>query len=102
MKKVEKDEIKRLPSKYKPISAWGYFGYNILFSLPVIGFILLIIFACIDHNINLRSYARSHFCGLLIGLIVVGIIVAIGFATGMFQAYIATIQELMQQMGQQG
>ena len=30
--------------EYKPISAWGYFGYSLLFSLPIAGFILLIIF----------------------------------------------------------
>ena len=31
-------------TKYKPLSPWAYFGYNILFSIPVIGFILLIVF----------------------------------------------------------
>lgn len=34
-----------IPNEYKPISAWGYFGYNILFSIPIIGFIFLIVFS---------------------------------------------------------
>ena len=50
-----------IPSKYKPISAWGYFGYNILFSIPLVGFICLIVFSFDSSNINRRSYARSFF-----------------------------------------
>ena len=34
-----------IPESYRPISAWGYFGYNLLFSIPIIGFILLLVFA---------------------------------------------------------
>ena len=34
---------KSLSEEYKPISMWGYFGYEILFSIPVLGFIILII-----------------------------------------------------------
>lgn len=61
---------KNIPESYRPISAWGYFGYNILFSIPIIGFILLLVFACGGTgNINLRNYARSFFCGFLLILI---------------------------------
>ena len=34
-----------IPAEYKPISMWGYFGYEILFSIPLIGLICLIVFA---------------------------------------------------------
>lgn len=50
-----------IPNEYKPISAWGYFGYNILFSIPVVGLILLIVFSFDSSNINRRNYARSFF-----------------------------------------
>lgn len=60
--------------QYKPLSPWAYFGYNILFSLPLVGFILLIVFSFSDDNINRRNYARSFFVGLLFALII-GIIV---------------------------
>ncbi len=50
-----------IPNEYKPISAWGYFGYNILFNIPVVGLILLIVFSFDSSNINRRNYARSFF-----------------------------------------
>ena len=80
MKQYEKDEIKQLPNKYKPIGAWGYVGYNILFSIPVVGLICLIIFACSGSNINRRSYARSFFCVYIL-VAIVGIIFAVAGGT---------------------
>ncbi len=74
-----------IPPEYKPISAWGYFGYDLLFSIPVVGFILLIVFAFASSNINLRNYARSFFCILLLAVIVVVILVLLGVSlTGWF------------------
>lgn len=59
-----------IPNEYKPISAWGYLGYNLLFSIPLIGFIFLLIFALGGtQNINLRNYARSYFCAMLVAFI---------------------------------
>lgn len=52
---------------YTPIGMWGYFGYKLLFLIPIVGFILLIVFSFGGtNNINLRNFARSHFCFLLI------------------------------------
>lgn len=31
---------------YSPISMWGYFGYELLFAIPCIGFIWLLVFSC--------------------------------------------------------
>ena len=41
---------------------WGYFGYQILFMIPVIGFICLLVFAFGGSNKNVKNYARSFFC----------------------------------------
>ena len=61
---MNKDNI---PEEYKPISMWGYFGYEILFSLPIIGIILLIVFSLGGtKNINLKNFARSYFCIIII------------------------------------
>lgn len=80
MKKVEKEEIKALPSKYKPLGAWAYFGYSILFAIPIVGFICLIVFACSGSNVVRRSYARSFFCGyLLIAIVFLIVMACIGF-----------------------
>lgn len=59
-----------IPAEYKPISAWGYFGYQLLFAIPLVGFIMLLVFSFGGStNINLKNYARSYWCGLLISTI---------------------------------
>ena len=68
--------------QYKPLSPWAYFGYTILFVLPVIGFILLLVFSFSDSNINRRNFARSYFCAFLIAIIVTIIIVVLSLVFG--------------------
>lgn len=61
--------------RYTPISMWGYFGYEILFSIPVIGLIFLLIYSFgATSNINLRNFARSYFCFLIIVVVIVLIV----------------------------
>ena len=36
---VPRAQTVELPSQYRPIGAWGYFGYSLLFSIPLVGFI---------------------------------------------------------------
>lgn len=67
-----------LDSRYTPISMWGYFGYNILFGLPIIGFIILIVFALGHHNVNVKNYARSFFCGFILVIILVVTLLSTG------------------------
>ena len=72
-----------IPEEYRPISMWGYFGYEILFSIPCVGFILLIVFSLGgNRNINLRNFARSYFCFLLITIVLVLILALTGIAGG--------------------
>lgn len=70
----------QIPSEYKPLSAWAYFGYNLLFAIPVVGLICLIIFSFSSSNINRRNFARSFWCLLVIGIII-GVILGL---TGAF------------------
>lgn len=58
------------PDEFKPISAWGYIGYSLLFAIPFLGWIMLFVFALSNQNINRRNYARSFFCLLLIVILV--------------------------------
>ena len=59
-----------IPEEYRPISMWGYFGYQLLFSIPCVGFILLLVFSFGgSKNINLRNFARSYFCFFIILII---------------------------------
>ncbi len=80
MNDIEKNEISRLPEKYRPLSAWAYWGLTILFSVPVVGFIFLIIFALNGSNINRRSFARSYFCVLILAAIIITVFCATGYA----------------------
>ena len=78
----DKDIIYSIPDDYKPISMWGYFWYQILFSIPVIGTIILIFKAIGASNKNVRNFARSYFCVLVLVLIIVGILLATGVLAG--------------------
>ena len=72
-----------IPFEYKPISMWGYFGYQILFSITIIGFILLLVFSFGGtQNKNLKNYARSYFCFMILAIILVAIIVAVTASAG--------------------
>lgn len=41
----------------KYIKPWGYIGYNILFNIPFIGFILLLVFSFDKSNLNRKYFA---------------------------------------------
>lgn len=71
-----------LPEKFKPLGAWSYFWLSILFSIPVVGFIFLMIFTFSDGNRNRRSFARSYWCGLLILAIIFSVYLILALAIG--------------------
>lgn len=64
------------------ISSWGYIGYMILWSLPVIGWVIWL-FNCFSRNPNKRNFARSIICGfvfsLLASIVLAALIIILGF-----------------------
>ncbi|MBR5093922.1 MAG: zinc-ribbon domain-containing protein [Oscillospiraceae bacterium] len=76
-----------LPAQYRPIGAWGYFGYMLLFSIPVIGFILLIVFSFSDANINRRNFARSYWCVFLLAIIITIVLAVTGGLAALAQQF---------------
>lgn len=64
-----------LPPQNRPLSAWAYWGLSLLYSVPVIGFIFLIVFSFNKSNINRRNFSRSYFCWLLIFVIIMIVLV---------------------------
>lgn len=73
------NSLNNIPEEYRPISMWGYFGYQLLFSIPCVGFVVLLIFAFGGaKNINLRNFARSYFCFLIIVVVLVLLFVFAG------------------------
>lgn len=71
-----------VPPEYRPISAWGYFGYLLLFAIPLVGFIFLLIFTFSNSNVNRRNYARSYWCAFLFAIIVMIAVYFMLIATG--------------------
>lgn len=68
----------QIPEEYKPITMWGYFGYEILFSIPLIGFMLLLVFAFGGtRNKNLKNFARSYFCFYILVAVLIFLFVLI-------------------------
>ncbi len=79
---------RRVPTEYRPIKAWGYFGYNILFAIPIVGFIFLVIYALGGtSNINLRNYARSFFCVFILSLIILLVAFVMAAVLGVTESY---------------
>ena len=70
--------MKNIPSNYRPLGALAYFGYGILFNIPVVGFVLLIIFSLDNSNINRRNYARSYWCLYIIIFILIVVLMLLG------------------------
>lgn len=66
---------------YAPLSPWAYFGLTILFSVPIVGFVFLIVFSISKGNINRRNFARSYWCILVVLAIVIGLLFVTGVAT---------------------
>lgn len=75
-----------LPEEYRPLGAWAYFGLQLLFAIPIVGFIFLIVFSFNGSNVNRRSFARSYWCAYLIfGIaLLVYLIIALAAAGAMF------------------
>lgn len=77
-----------IPDSYTPISMWGYFAYTFLFAIPVIGWILCICFAFMANNHNLRNFARSQFCWLIIYVFVLCLLAGLGILQSLFQSIV--------------
>lgn len=83
---MDDNQLNNIPEEYRPISMWGYFGYQLLFTIPCVGFILLLVFALGGaKNINLRNFARSYFCYMIIIAVLVGILVSTGLLSSLSQ-----------------
>lgn len=84
--RMNENDISSIPEQYRPISMWGYFGYEFLFNIPIIGLIFLIVFSFgKNRNKNLKNFARSYFCMLIIIIIVAIILMASGVSEGFLE-----------------
>lgn len=70
------------PLELRPLSPWSYVGLTILYSIPVIGFIFLIIFTFHKGNLNRQSFTRSYWCALLVLILLIVGVGIFAFVTG--------------------
>ena len=71
-----------LPEENRPLSGWAYFGLQLLFAVPIVGFVFLIVFSFNGSNINRRNFARSYWCALLVIAIIIAILAIAGVGLG--------------------
>ena len=87
-----------LPDNLKPLSPWKYFLWTLLYTVPLIGFIFLIINSFTDKNVNLRNFTRSYWIAILfaivISVVLIATVVSFGFSSGAFEEIISEIQSV--------
>lgn len=88
-------------SKYEPITTGGYIGITLLMLIPVVGLILVIVWACGGcRKVNKRAFARASLIMMLVGLI---LSLIIGFAgQGMVKAALKEAGISTEQFGGSG
>lgn len=74
-----------IPDEYRPIGMWGYFGYTILFNVPVIGWIICLCLAFVASNRNLRNFSRSQFCWIILYVLVLSLMTGLGLVAEMLR-----------------
>lgn len=72
--------VTAIPEAYRPLSPWAFFGYGLLFSIPVVGFICLIVFSFKNGNLCRRNFARSYWIPKLITIALWVTILVSGFS----------------------
>ena len=87
-----------VPEENRPLSPWAYFGYSLLFSIPFIGFILLIVLSFAGRNVNRKNFARSYWCWalLVIALILIAIVILV---TGVLRGATETVAAWLSGIG---
>ena len=89
----KKNILNSLPEEYRPLSPWSYFGYSVLFSIPIVGLVCLFIFAFNNNNINRRNFARSYFCIYVLVIIIAVILILLNVYTTEFYSNLFAIMQ---------
>ncbi len=70
--------VASIPKEYKPMSIWKFFGFEVLFSIPIVGVIASLIFSLdVSKNVNLTNVARAKFLWTVLETIMFMLAVAV-------------------------
>ena len=83
------------PRQFAPVSTGAFFGYKLLYGIPVIGWILCLVFSFTEKKVNKRNFARATLIGLIISLVITCVI---GFAV-VKVAQVVIEQVMMETLG---
>lgn len=83
-----------IPLENRPLSPWAYYGLKLLFSIPLVGFICLIVFSLDNGNIHRRNFARSYWCGLIITLALIILAIVILLVTGLSATVLSELENI--------
>lgn len=72
---IQTPENRQDAVRYAPVSTGAFFGYKILYGIPVIGWILCIVFSFTQKNVNKRNFARATLIGMIISLVLTCLLV---------------------------
>ncbi|MBQ8133298.1 MAG: zinc-ribbon domain-containing protein [Clostridia bacterium] len=71
-----------------PITPWGYIGYMILFSIPLVGLIMLFVYGFGSNtNVNLKNFSRAYLILMLIAVIIWVVMIILTAALGIGAAH---------------
>lgn len=79
--------------QYKPISMWGYLGYELLFAIPLAGFIIVIVMSFAGKNQNVKNFARSYLLLILIALVIAIVIMLVVGTSGLSALLSSSMQQ---------
>lgn len=70
--------VTQLPTALKPLGAWGFVGYTLLFMLPLLGFVFVLVFALGGtQRVCLKNYARGVLLLWLLALVIAAVAVGL-------------------------
>lgn len=92
----------KFTGKYHYLGAWKYVLLDILYAIPVIGWIFLLVHA-FNHgpencHENRLHYARSYFVRLLLVVLAVVALAVTVYLTIGFDAFVTNVNKVMNQM----
>ena len=68
----------------KPITMWGYLGYQLLFAIPCVGLVFLFVYGFGSNtNVNLKNFARSYLIMYAIALGISLLMMLFGVSIGL-------------------
>jgi len=80
------------------LGAWSYVFLDILYMIPIIGFIFLLVHSFSDKDENRRHYARSYFARFLLALIIVLIAGGAFYLIAGSEAFVQKMNEITAQL----